>query len=118
MKAMHTRDFWRNNWERYVNNRTINPEKDLEYKTRFLEGVNIPLEDKEKVIKVLAKEVYDYHRKLLVERNKMVERANKNPNCLGYTTILQEVSALRDLTMEFELDCFLLSEFKVKYLEN
>ena len=118
MKAMHTRDFWRNNWERYVNNRTINPEKDLEYKTRFLEGVNIPLGDKEKVIKVLAKEVYDYHRKLMVERNKMVERANKNPNCLCYTTILQGVSALRDLTMEFELDCFLLSEFKVKYLEN
>lgn len=116
MKAMHTREFWRKNWERYTNNKTICPERDLELKAEFLEGVDISEEKKEKVIKVLAKEVYDYHHKNLVERCKLVGKAKKDHNCLGYTTTNQGLLALRDLVMDFELDCFILSEFKLKYL--
>lgn len=120
MKAIHTREFWMKNRDRYSNSKTIDPEKDLAYRVRFLDSLDLPESEKEQVrhavTKTEAQNVYGYHRKQLLERCKVVERAQKDPNCLGYTTQIQTVSALRDLVYGFELDCFILSEFKREHL--
>lgn len=120
MKAIHTKEFWERNKDRFITGKTINPEKDLQRLLRYLDTLQLPEEELKKVkgivTKAEAQKVYDTHRKELLERMKLVEKANKNPNCLGYTTKIQEVNALRELTLGFELDCFILSEFKDKHL--
>lgn len=115
MKTTHTKEYY----ERYKAVLFERYKKDCDYEHDLLillpDVSALPVEAREKVIKMYAEKVAESAKKKLVERMQMIQDIKVGRASLGYTTENQEVSAWHDLNEGFEFSCYMLAEFKRKY---
>lgn len=114
MKARHSESYYRDQWDRMIDKygRYWNPESDLEHEMRCYRDTELPEKALGLIEQMMAKKIYDICKADMMEEMKKIKRLESGDACLGYTSHIQEVSAMHDLIERFEFTCFQLSVFK------
>ena len=116
MKTMYTIEYYARNEEKFVGKRsTVNPEKELANKLSAFVREAFTNEQWGIITQVFAKQVANTVTAKLLEDKKLYQKVRKNPDCLGYTTKLQETQEAARIVTVFEYNCYKLSQFKKKY---
>lgn len=115
MKAQHSEDFYRAQWDHFSKKYTKNdPEKDLELLTS---GLNeLPQEAVEVIVRIRAQQVYNFLHEALIGTMQTIKAIQSGKASLGYTSLRQEIEERAALIEEFEFDCLRLGDFKRKYI--
>jgi len=115
MKAIHTENFYQEQFDRFSKMSRLTLEKDLEYQMNAIKDSNLPENAIKIVEKVTAKKIADNCKQELMKRMEQIKNVESGKASLGYTTATQEYSAKKYLRLVFEFDCYQLKLFKNKY---
>lgn len=116
MTTLHTVDYYARNEEKFFGKRgTVNLVKDLADKLATLTREAFPDEQWTIIERTFAKQIVDATTAQLLEEKKLYEKVRTNPNCLGYTSKVQETQEACRIVTTFEYNCYKLGQFKKQY---
>ena len=112
MKANSGKEFYEKYFNDFIKKSKMNLEKELAFRFKVLEGIEIPEDAIEKIRSSYAKEIAEKAEKELKERMIVVKNVENGKVSFGYTTENQEIHARYEFRRMFEFDCYQLSVFK------
>lgn len=119
MKAVFSEEYYRKNWNRFLQRvpgeNFIDLEKELSASMRTYEEINFPGEALSVIQRVEAKKIADKCFALVQKEKKTIIEIEAGRASLGYTTQRQEIEARAELRKRFEFNCLQLRDFKAKY---
>lgn len=119
MKAMHSEQYYRDNWDSFIKKvpgtNYINLEADMQILMQPFIDAGLPDEAIEILKKQNAQVVVDKCKQLVYSELYVIQRIEAGESSFGYTTEIQENKARSDYRLRFEFNCLQLSDFKKKY---
>lgn len=119
MKAVHSREYYLNNWDHFIQrvpgDNYFNLEAELEMKMEVYKDAGIPEEALKVITGIEAKKISDKGFAKVREMMAIIKRIEAGKASFGYTTEQQEYSARAEFRQRFEFNCLQLSIFCEKY---
>ncbi len=116
MKANHSKEFYLDNWTRFIektNERDyMNLEADLERTMATFDGAGLNDKAIEIIRNVKAQEIIKKVEVLVRERMQTIKDLESGKSSLGYTTQIQENAARAKMRDRWEFNCLQLAMFK------
>lgn len=121
MKAIHSREYYIENWDKFLkpsNDRDyMNLEAELEHEVHLFDGADLPEQALDVIRSMKAQEIIAKADKAVRERMQTIKDLESGRSSLGYTSERQEVAAMADLRRRWEFNCLQLSIFKQNHKE-
>lgn len=118
MKAMFSEKYYRDNWEKFMEESKdsgyMNLEEELEYSLKPY--AELPKEVIDALIPIKAKEIADKATEALKATMEIVKGIQEGTKSLGYNSRSQEAKETHRYITRFEFNCIQLADFKKKYI--
>lgn len=112
MKTNFTKEFYEEHFDRFIKESKMNLEEELQIKTDFLNGIDIPEDSVKKIKTTYAKEIAKKTEEELKKRMAIIRDIESGKASLGYSDLHQSAVETSRYIRIFEFDCYQLSKFK------
>lgn len=119
MKAVHTREFYQKNWDRFIQKvpgeTYINLGASLDREMRPYREAGLDEQALGVIEKMEARKLYDNANSLVHHMMYIIGEVEAGRSSFGYITQDQEISARHEYRLRFEFNCYQLALFREKY---
>lgn len=119
MKAVHSREYYQKNWDRFIQRvpgeHYINLEAELEREMRCYKEAGLPESALATIEALEANKIAERADKLVRKEMATIKSVESGESGFGYTTERQEIEARAEFRTRFEFNCYQLSVFREKH---
>lgn len=121
MKAVHSREFYLRNWDRFIQrvpgDEYINLEEELKREMRTFDGIGLDDQALATIERIQAQAIIERTDKKVRKQMATVKAVEAGTASFGYTTQRQEIEARAEFRTRFEFNCLQLAIFREKYTD-